>query len=344
MASANPSTTSIAKPLFGDDVPLAFSQTLASQTDNPYIVGHWSQSLVIRLVLGLAVCLAVTQLLLRITDLILMGITPLETFWKSLGGFIVWQSVQSVGVFFGAMLAVAGRYQMMTLGVLLGLVVGFLTIMVQPLNPDVPTALTFFMPLWYAIASALGAWIGEMLWYPQFRRSMRSANAKLTQQEDELSVSQLLRKAVLGMIFANINWLRVMLAVVLILPTLWYATDAVNTVIIKTGLLPWVMESGLQKAWVATMIKIAMVILCGAMAGAGTTHGIAHGFWTGVICGVLNLLLHVLFPKDNTLLVDNILWEVGWVFVLSIVSGGFGALAIPPMMYLAQRRNPTLAR
>ncbi|HQR41871.1 MAG TPA: hypothetical protein PLX97_04285, partial [Gemmatales bacterium] len=169
-------------------------------------------------------------------------------------------------------------------------------------------------------------------------------NAKLTQQEDELSVSQLLRKAVLGMIFANINWLRVMLAVVLILPTLWYATDAVNTVIIKTGLLPWVMESGLQKAWVATMIKIAMVILCGAMAGAGTTHGIAHGFWTGVICGVLNLLLHVLFPKDNTLLVDNILWEVGWVFVLSIVSGGFGALAIPPMMYLAQRRNPTLAR
>jgi hypothetical protein len=344
MASASNIANPPVKPPFGEDVPLAYSQSLAAQTDNPYILGHWSQSLIIRLIIGLAVCVAVTQLLMRVTEIILYQYVSLDTFWKTLAGFIVWQVLQSIGVFFGAMMAVAGRYQMMTLGVLLGLVVGFLTIMVQPLNPDVPTSLNFFMPLWYAIASAIGAWIGELLWYPQFRRSMRSANAKLTQQEDEMSLTQIIRKAVLGMIFANIKWLRVILAVILILPTLWYATDAVNTVIIKTGLMQWVLESGLQKSWVATMLKITMVILCGAMAGAGTNHGIAHGFWTGVICGVLNLLFNVLFPKDNTILVENILWEVGWVFALSIVSGGFGALAVPPIMYLAQRRIPTLAQ
>jgi hypothetical protein len=286
---------------------------------------------------------AVSQLLMRLIEIVLYEYTAVDVFWKTLGGFIVWQVVQSIGVFFGAMMSVAGRYQLLTLGILLGLIVGFLTIMVQPLNPEVPTVVNFFMPIWYAIASAIGAWIGELLWYPQLRRSLRASSAKLTKQEDELSLTQVVRRAVLGMIFANIKWLRVFLAVILILPTLWWATDAVNTIIIKSGLMMWVMQSGLQKAWVATMIKISMVILCGAMAGASTNHGIAHGFWVGVICGVINLLVNVLFPKDNTILVDVILWEVGWVFVLSIVSGGFGALAVPPIMYLAQRRLPALA-
>lgn len=317
----------------------------AGQTDNPYTPGHWSQSLIIRTCIGMLVTAGVTFALMRITDLVLLWFTPIELFWKSLAGFIVWQVLQLVGTFFGAMMAAAGRYQMTTMGLMLGVIVGFATIIIFPTSASIPPALYFIMPAWFMVAGALGAWVGDKLWHPQYRKPQRvMSSTKLSQDHQDTSIAQLLRQAVLGMIFANVHWLRVILAVLLIIPTLWYTQSVVSWLLIKLGLQAWAAEVGLQKAWLVTMIKIIIVVLCGTMTGAGTNHGIAHGFWTGVICGVLNLLLHVFFPPTDGLLVDAVLWEVGWVFLLCVVSGGFGALVIPPIMYLAQKRRPVSLR
>lgn len=326
-----------------EEARLAF--IASGQADNPYTPGHWSQSYIIRTVIGMLVTAGATISLLKMAELVVLWITPIDAFWKGVAGFIVWQSVQMVGVFLGGMMVAAGQNQTLTLGLLLGIMVGFLTLIVFPTNPNVPQALYFAMPAWFTVSGAFGAWVGELLWHPMHRKSLRLvSNAKLTPESKDLGFGQVVRNAVLGMIFANIHWLRVILAVILIIPTLWGASAFVNFLIMKLGLGAWVLEVGLQKLWVATMIKIGMVVLCAAMVGAGTTHGIAHGFWTGVICGVANLLLHVFIPREEVLPVDQILWEVAWVFGLCVIAGGFGALAIPPMMYLAQKRRPVSLR
>jgi hypothetical protein len=327
-------------PLQTPGQPAGYPVNMTGQAENPYTPGHWSQSLVIRVMLGLLVTAGVTLMLIRATELILTWDAPLGEFWKSISGFIVWQSLELVGVFLGAMMAVAGRNEMLTVGFLLGTTVGFLTLIILPTNQNIPQPLYFAMPAWFTVAGALGAWIGESLWHPQHRKSIKIISSRtLTQDQQESNATQLLRQAVLGLIFANIRWLKVILAVVIILPTLWYTHEAVSWVMLKLGLSAWVVEVGLQKAWVETMVKIIVIMLAAAMTGAGTTHGIAHGFWTGVICGVLNLLQRVLFPSEDGLNVNAILWEVAWCFLLCVISGAFGALIIPPIMYLAQKRR-----
>lgn len=323
-----------------------FTSSMSSvESDNPFTPGHWSQNLFIRLMLGVVVTAAVTLLLIRSAELVLFWFMPVDQLWKSAGGFFLWQGLEMVGVFFGAMFCVAGRSEMLTMGFLLGLIVGFITLAVVPTNLPIPQSLYFVMPAWFTVSSSIGAWVGEKLWHPQYRKSKRAnSSSKLTQEDNDLSIAQLFRQAILGMIFAHIKWLRIILAVLIILPTLIYLHDFMNWFIIKVGLLSWVTEVGLQKSWLELMIKMLVVILFGAMAGAGTNHGVAHGFWTGVICGVLDLLWRVLVPSETALPVDEIMWEVGWVFVLSIVAGGFGALVVPPIMYLAKRRQPVSLR
>lgn len=335
---------SLKQPIFSEESSYAYV-TANAQSDNPYTLGHWSQNLLIRLMIGVIVTAAVTLLLVRIAELVLFWFTPVAPFWKTFGGFLLWQGLEIVGVFIGAMLCVAGRAEMMTMGMLLGLLVGCLSLALLPTNPSVSPTLYFAMPGWFLVFSCMGAWLGELLWHPQFRQNTRVVStAKLTQGEDEISITQLIRKAILGLVFANIRWLKVILAVLIIIVTLRYTHDALSWFIVKTGLSTWIAEVGMQKSWVETMIKMIVIILCGTMVGAGTTHGIAHGFWIGVICGVIDLLLHVIVPRETVLEVNEILWEIGWVFLLCIASGGFGAQVIPPIMFLAQRRRPASLR
>jgi len=327
----------------GQQAGYPVSQT--GQTDNPYTPGHWSQNLVIRIILGLLVAGGVTLMLIRAAEIILTWNGSLDQFWRSTAGFIVWQSLELIGVFLGSMMAVAGRNQMMTLGVLIGITVGFLTLLIVPIYPEIPQTLFFAMPAWFTVAGAVGAWLGESFWHPQYRKNIRSlSNRNLTQDQQETSLTLVVRQAVLGMIFANVRWVKVILAVVIILPMLWYTHDILVWSLSRLGLSSWAAEVGLQKGWVETMIKILVVLLASAMAGAGTNHGVAHGFWIGVLCGVLNLLRRVLLPTGDNLPVNDILWEVGWVFILCVASGGFGALIIPPIMYLAQKRRPAPKR
>ncbi len=329
-------------PLFADG-PMPYSTMPPELADNPYTSGHWSQNIIVRIVVGLLISLGTTVMLLKSAELIIDEFTQVDAFWKSLAGFIVWQLIQMAGVFFGAMLACAGRNEMLTLGILIGITMGFLSMILLPTHSAVPPTVYFIMPAWFVVASGIGGWLGEYLWHPMTRRATRIINtSKLTEEQTELNLTQTIRKALLGMIFAHIKWLRVIFAVVVIIASLWFTHDVVKWLLVNFGLSEWATHVGLQKMWLDWMIKVLIVILCGAVAGAGTMHGIAHGFWTGVICSVVNLLLHVFVPKENALPVQLVLLEIGWVFVLCIFAGGFGALVIPPMIYLAQKRRPVV--
>lgn len=331
------------QPLFADNAAAGLTTSL--QTDNPFTPGHWSQNIIIRIVIGLGVTAGITILLMRLTDLAMFWMGPNEKFWNTVAGFVTWQTIQVIAVFFGSMLAVAGRNEMVILGLLIGMVVGFTTLILFPTNPNISSTLYFAMPAWFAVSSTIGAIIGESIWHPLQRKQTRSTSiSKLTQEHADMSAMQAVRMAIVNMILASIRWIKVIFASACIVATLWFAQSLVNWIISKFGLQDWVQEVGLQKSWVVTMLKILVVVLAASFAGASTMHGIAHGFWVGVISGVANLLLHVFIPRSEVLPTDQILWEIGWVFAVSIAAGGFGAHVIPPMIVLAQRRRPASLR
>jgi hypothetical protein len=104
------------------------------------------------------------------------------------------------------------------------------------------------------------------------------------------------------------------------------------------------LQVGVRKGLIIMMTKMGIVILAATLAGAGSSHGLAHGFWVGVIVSVGNLLHSVLFVNPGeTIDVIAILSEIGWVWIICILAGGFGSRVIPPMIYLAKKRrvNPS---
>lgn len=332
------------RPAIAPIVPFQEATTgMGATAANPYTPGHWSQSLILRICLGVFFALSVNYVLRRSVDiaLILLGI-EVEPFWGTMVGFIALQVSQALALLIATMLASAGRGDTLTLGLLIGVTVGFITMLLMPLTQLVPQPLYFMMPAWHALAGATGAKLGEWIWHPPLVK--RQAAASGLQQQEDLGLFQVIRNALVGMVFANIRWLRVIFATALILGALWYTDDFVKYVIRYFNLATYVLQEGVQKRVIVLMLQGAVVVLAATLAGATTMHGIAHGFWTGVIAGVINLLRYVFFRNPTDPIdVIGILSEIGWVWIVCVVAGGFGAHVLPPLSYLAQKRrvNPS---
>jgi hypothetical protein len=316
---------------------------------NPYTPGHWSQSIILRAILGLVFTAGFLFVLRRLTDavVLLLGMDS-PAFWKSEAGFYTWQPEQFIGIVLGTMLASAGRNHTMVLGAMLGAITGFvvllsLSALEMPINVDVSSLLYYLMPVWSAAAGALGGKLGEILWHSPESKDYRPIAAPSIDQET-LGIVFHLRNALFGLVVANVRWLRVLIVSIVILLGLWYMTDLVNwTIRYFAGGNYDPFQLGIRKSLMVSMLQGAVVIFAAAVAGAGSQHGLAHGFWVGVIVGVANLLRYVLFPGPEPLDVTAILGEIGWVWLVSLLAGGFGAMVMPPMAYLAQKRqvNPS---
>jgi hypothetical protein len=328
-----------------NDLTLGMGATAA----NPYTPGHWSQSILLRAILGLLFTAGLLFVFRRLTDaVIILAGMDMSAFWGSETGFYVWQPEHFVAVVLGTMLASAGRSNTMVLGAMLGLIVGFIVLLAlpglqMPINVDVWSLLYYILPVWSAAAGALGGKLGEIFWQPPAEKDYRPTTAPLVEHET-FGMLNYVRNALFGLVFANIRWLRVLLASLIILAGLWYMNDLLNWLIrYIAGANYDPFQLGIQKRLMVNMVQGAVVIVCAALAGANSQHGLAHGFWVGVIVGVVNLLRYVLFPGPEPLDVTSILGEIGWVWLVSLLAGGFGAMVMPPMAYLAQKRqvNPS---
>jgi hypothetical protein len=307
---------------------------------NPYTPGHWTQSLLLRASLALLFTAGMTFVLRRLTDALLIALNfDAEKYWRSLAGFMTWQPEQMAALIVGTMLACAGRCNCLGLGILIGLLAGFLSVIGFGDNPNVPLMLWIMLPLWHAVGGAVGAKIGEAIWHPPVQKPQGPVMPVAAQEAR--SLAQNVRQAISGLVFAHLRWWRILLACVVVLTSLWYMGDLLSWLIRALHLNPEVMQTGLQKGLLLMMLKVAAVGIAAAMAGATTSHGIAHGFWVGVISGVMNLLHYVWF--EESIDVITILSEIGWVWLLCIVAGGFGAHLMPPLAYLAEKRrvNPS---
>jgi len=339
------STVRLGSGAISNELTLGMGATAA----NPYTPGHWSQSIILRAILGLVFCAGLLFVFRRLTDavVLLVGMDS-PAFWASEAGFYTFQPEQFIALVLGTMLASAGRNNTMVFGAMLGAIVGFVILLSlpalqMPINVDVSSLLYYLMPVWSAAAGALGGKLGEILWHPPVQKDYRPIAAAVVEHET-FGVIYYARNVVFGLVFANVRWLRVLLAALLIFVGLLYMNDLVNWMVrYFAGGNYDALQLGIHKRVIVNMLQAATVIFCVAMAGANSQHGLANGFWVGVIVGVANLLRYVLFPGPEPLDVTIILGEIGWVWLVSLLAGGFGAMVMPPMAYLAQKRqvNPS---
>src|SRR5215213_921407 len=176
-------------------------QGMGATAANPFTHGHWTQSVVVRTVLGVGFAVGLGIAAERLADGVLLLLDePAKPFWNSLTGFAVMQASQALALFFAALLAAAGKKQALLLGLLIGAVVGFakLSAAVQP--AEVPGLVYALMPVWYILAGILGAVISEAIWHPPGRERLRSSNA-LSGYDPEQSLFQWVRRLIGGMIF-----------------------------------------------------------------------------------------------------------------------------------------------
>jgi hypothetical protein len=315
---------------------------------NPFTPGHWSHSLILRLILGLIFTAGMLFSFRRLTDAVLFFTynQAAEPFWASETGFYLWQPVQFMLLVLGTMLASAGRSRTTILGLMIGAIIGFVVLLSfpligMPINPFVPGILYYVMPIWSALAGGLGAKLGEWLWHPPILSTRRPEGGLVTPAHSSWFFHG--RQLLSGLVSAEVRWLRVIVAVAAILASLWYMNDGVNWVIRRLGAGSDPSQLGVQKRLIVTMLQGAVVIVACAFAAASSGNGLVHGFWIGVVVGVVNLLRYVLFPGPEPLDVISVLSEIGWVWLVSLAAGGFGALAMPSVSYLAQKRkvNPS---
>jgi len=339
ITTASPSSPLLSRKKAPVPASLEVGAGMGATAANPYTAGHWSQSIIIRTVLGVFFSVGLTLAATRLTDglLILTG-ENVKTFWNSLVGFAAWQGEQFCALFLATLFAAAGLRRTLLLGLLLGAISGFGTLSTATPPANVPVLYYALLPSWHIMAAILGAALSRILWQPPSREKPRGSSS-LAGYEVEQTIGQLIRRAIAGTVFANVKWLRILVAVVVILLALRFVDDAYDYVIRALNLHETVTRIRLDKRAMIFLVQAVIVFLAAGLAGAGQNHGPAHGFWTGVIAGVVNLLLHVFLPKEQVLPVNEILVEIGWVFCLSLAAGGIGAMLLPPMIYIARRRR-----
>jgi DNA-directed RNA polymerase subunit RPC12/RpoP len=251
--------------------------------------------------------------------------------WTSLSGLVFLQIVQVVALTAGAVLAGGGQPRGATLGALVGVWNGVLSVLLDPiLHPDfVPTLTTLTLvgvPLVHIAFGAMGGWIGYSIWRP-VRPTLA---AKATPLVRNRGVARLRAPLFSG----RVAWFRVALGALFAAAGYLTATMVFNFIIdFSSGKLA---SDGFWQDRVVTWeIQALAVLVGGGLAGYNTANGLKQGMWVGLAASML--LLCVLFGLSR-LTPEQAALTVVCCFCLCLAGGWFGSQLFPPVLEFKSRR------
>jgi hypothetical protein len=240
--------------------------------------------------------------------------------WGSLSGLVLFQSLQIVSLFFGALLAGAGQHQGAVYGAVLGIWNGVFLALVQPLETELMNGVTLYsLPVLHAALGALAGWVGGRIWRPLTPAVVPGASRAVLK-----TVTRQRNKWFVG----PIHWPRVIMGTcVAVGGSLWagLVLDLVKQAS-NYNLSP---GSALQ-AQVITWEITALAILAGAaLAGAATRNGVKQGVVVGLATSVILFGIHLASPRTPSFIILSITMFVP--SILGILGGGFGSQLLPPL-------------
>jgi hypothetical protein len=256
-----------------------------------------------------------------------------QALWATLGGLLLLQGMQGISLLVGGGLAAAGQQRGILLGSVVGLVNGFVTVIVQQLNGDpVTEALLYGQPALHMAFGMLGGLVGTRIWKPLPPLSVACPPGEKKKGPPPARPNPVLA--------APVSWGRVMLGTVVVLTGVFW----------PKALLAFVLDASQGKMTVSTHLQAqlvtwevsALVVLLGAvLGGSSSASGLKQGICVGIAADLCYLAA---LAGGHGVNLDQTVPTLAGVLVLSLVGGWFGGRLFPPVLSLARRRALHRAR
>lgn len=286
----------------------------------------WQHTAVGRLLIGLVLAQGIAYALyLLAPPLLLLAGRDLEALWTRPSGLILSQVFQGIGLLLGGALAGAGQTRGGALGGMLGVVNGFVALLLQQLRgePILPVLL-YTQPLIHLFCGALGGLAGAAIWkpLPPLPNMTPTPASTLPAPRAAWFPPRLL-------------WGRLLLGTAVTLSGLFWPRVILNFVLdLSQGKMTLATQR--QADMVTWEISGLLILLGAALSGVSSSRGLSQGFAVALLSSLffvsIRLGLGTSPPPEQLLLTLLAL------FVLAPLGGWFGSRLFPPLLPRSRQR------
>jgi hypothetical protein len=246
-----------------------------------------------------------------------------QSIWSTLFGLVLLQFLQGFSLLIGGGLAGAGQRRAWLIGGTVGLIHGFLFLMLQSIQrlPITEVAL-FEQPLLCVAFGALGAILGYAIWRPLPVLELAEVAIDLNGRR--------FRKPNPGFraLSGPVAWGRVFAGILVVTAGFLWGPGLLN-VLLEASQHKLRINDQLQAQLVTWEIIGLLTLLGAAMAGATTPNGLKQGLHVGMGATIL-LVGNQLGSKSVAL--EQMLLIGGSIMSLTVAGGWFGGQLFPPIV------------
>ncbi len=245
--------------------------------------------------------------------LVCFGPEAVEAFQNSLVGVVFWQVVQGLALLAGTAPIGSGDPFGFFYGMLVGLGNGLICT-AFPLVPGTASGnlASFCLPLIQAAVGLFGGWLGSLIWLPA------PEIVTIPVRKAQAWVRPLLKGPIL--------WTRVAIGAAITIAGA-ISAGALFDAMLEAGHGRLATSSYLQDRIFTWEIKILLLLLGGAIAGANTMNG----FKQGLVVGVASALALALLPRYSASILEGLILFVATVSFCTL-GGWFGGQLLPPIL------------
>jgi DNA-directed RNA polymerase subunit RPC12/RpoP len=249
--------------------------------------------------------------------------------WATLGGLILHQSLQIIGILAAGLLTGAGQRRGFFFGALLGVWNGVFFVSAQRWLGHAASTIDFLgEPILQAAFGAVGGMAGSLIWKP-------APTLEMSQLADLPERPRPGRKRGQSAFAGPVAWGRVLTGITIAVGgVIW--SDVIREFVVQASEGKLKVDTELQALLVTWEIAGVAILAGSAMAGATTKNGLKQGFCVGL--GSMAALLGIRLAHSFFALGPLIL-TLSSALCLSLAGGWFGGQLLPPVDP-ARRRRP----
>jgi hypothetical protein len=289
----------------------------------------WQHSVLGRLLVGLVLAQGLAYVLRTLchAGLLMTGAGDPQALWPTMTGLVVLQAMQGVGLLLGGALAGAGQPRGALLGSAVGLVNGFVSVVIQHLcGEPVTEVLLYGQPVLHLAFGTLGGVAGTLVWRPLPALALASPPGEAVKGARPPRPHPVLA--------APVSWTRVLLGTSVVLAGVCWP-HVLLEVVIEASQGRMSLNSHLQAELVTWEISGLVVLLGAGLAGTSAVSGLKQGLCVAILSNLFFLAIRLGTGQVPSL--ERMVFTLLGVLLLSAVGGWFGGQLFPPVVAQARK-------
>jgi hypothetical protein len=306
----------------------------AARNSNPLLAAtgeRWQDTALGRVAVGLVVAGGLAYGLRTLCNATVLGTgagSP-QALWTTLPGLLILQGLQGIGLLVGGALAGAGQRRGALLGSMVGLLNGFVAVILQQVNGEAPVTevVLYGQPILHLAFGAAGGLLGTVVWKPLPPLIVASAPGEARKGGRPAYRSAL--------VAAPVSWPRVLLGVAVVLAgSLW--PKVILDFVLDASQGRMAVSSHLQAKLVTWEVSALVMLLGAGLSGVGAFSGLKQGLYVGVGAGLAFAAVQL---GAQRMALEQALFTVFLIAGLSAAGGWFGGKVFPPIASFPRRRR-----